>query len=79
MKVTVTNSDGGMGVDTKVFTVGSSPVEPEKQMDISGIIEKIKPYIIPIIIIILGLFLAMAKAASGGKKKKSKKKGGKKR
>ena len=77
IKVTVTDNNGGIGTDTKTFTVGGS-ASSESTVDVNGIIDKIKPYIIPIIVIILGLLLALAKAASGGKKK-SKKKGGKKR
>ena len=81
---TVVNDSTSQGEDSVTFTVGGSspsPVDPgsddSKDSAISGIIDKIKPYIIPIIIIILGLFIAILKGASGGKKKK--KKGGKKR
>ena len=74
--ITVKVTDGiAEGSKTESFEVA------EKSSDDSGmgsIIEKIKPYLIPIIIVILGL-LGITVKGSSGKKSKKKKSGGKKR
>ncbi len=79
LTVTVTDSENNTGYATADFKVGKSTPSDEtsdKSFNLQEIVEKIKPYIIPIIVIIIGLFAAIIKSSTGKKKKK---KGGKKR
>ena len=75
ISVTVTDSEGNTGGDTCNFSVGSGGGSGD-----DGFLEKIKPYLAPIAIVLLAIIAAVFKLSSGGNKKKGKSgKKGKKR
>ena len=73
LNVTVTDTTGTTGLVTSSFTVGN---DDTNHLDVSGLIDSVRPYIIPIIVVILAILIAIVKSASGGNKKS---KGGKKK
>lgn len=70
LKVKVTDSEGNQGMDFKEFTVGSD--DPGSG---DSFLDKIKPYLAPIAVVLLALIAVIFKLSTGGKKKKKSKKG----